>query len=240
MMSCVWSTPPPPATSPYPPSPPHPGRYLAAFPKAAALHPFEAALLDLTVGRATYLGVLEKARASVAGSACVSVSACFPRNTVVCLGVPVLRVLRGCVSIALVGVFGRVRVSWCVRGCALLGLAVGRATYLGVLDTARGPRMGVGQAGFRLGRPVRGVRVHVVACVCLCARACACVRTLVSRAPSPPPLGPWRGRGAMPSHARRDARLKPPPAPLTHTRASYPPGGRPTQGPAGGAGAEPS
>jgi len=42
-------------------SPPHrPTRYLSGFPKAAALHPFEAALLDLTVGRGMYQSVLEK------------------------------------------------------------------------------------------------------------------------------------------------------------------------------------
>ncbi|KIY96994.1 hypothetical protein MNEG_10969 [Monoraphidium neglectum] len=40
-------------------------RYLSAFPKAAALHPFEAALLDLTVGRGTYQSVLGKVRLSV-------------------------------------------------------------------------------------------------------------------------------------------------------------------------------
>lgn len=35
-------------------------RWLKAFPTMAALHPFEAALLDLTVGAATYASVLGK------------------------------------------------------------------------------------------------------------------------------------------------------------------------------------
>lgn len=38
-------------------------RYLKAFPPLSALHPFEAALLDLTVGAATYASVLGKADA---------------------------------------------------------------------------------------------------------------------------------------------------------------------------------
>jgi nucleolar GTP-binding protein len=39
------------------------GRYVKAFPPLSALHPFEAALLDLTVGAATYASVLGKADA---------------------------------------------------------------------------------------------------------------------------------------------------------------------------------
>lgn len=35
-------------------------RYLKAFPSLPSLHPFEAALLDLTVGTATYTSVLGK------------------------------------------------------------------------------------------------------------------------------------------------------------------------------------
>jgi nucleolar GTP-binding protein len=35
-------------------------RCLSGFPKLGALHPFEAALLDLTVGRGTYTAVLGK------------------------------------------------------------------------------------------------------------------------------------------------------------------------------------
>jgi GTP1/Obg family GTP-binding protein len=35
-------------------------RFLKAFPAPTALHPFEAALLDLTVGTATYSSVLGK------------------------------------------------------------------------------------------------------------------------------------------------------------------------------------
>jgi hypothetical protein len=42
----------PPALTPHPPHP--------STPRAAALHPFEAALLDLTVGRGTYQSVLGK------------------------------------------------------------------------------------------------------------------------------------------------------------------------------------
>jgi GTP1/Obg family GTP-binding protein len=38
-------------------------RYLKSFPPLSALHPFEAALLDLTVGSATYASVLGKADA---------------------------------------------------------------------------------------------------------------------------------------------------------------------------------
>jgi nucleolar GTP-binding protein len=38
-------------------------RYLKSFPPLSALHPFEAALLDLTVGAATYASVLGKADA---------------------------------------------------------------------------------------------------------------------------------------------------------------------------------
>ncbi len=39
------------------------GRWLRAFPSTGALHPFEASLLDLTVGIATYTSVLAKADA---------------------------------------------------------------------------------------------------------------------------------------------------------------------------------
>lgn len=55
-------------------------KWLKAFPAMTSLHPFEAALLDLTVGAATYASVLGKVDALRKALQEVRVTSCGFRN----------------------------------------------------------------------------------------------------------------------------------------------------------------